>query len=52
MRIVGTLLVCLQPIPLVGALSLPALCLLSFLLYRRLLRRQGRVFSLPQAAEA
>lgn len=52
MRIVGALLVCLQPIPLVGAFSLPALCLLSFLLYRRLLRRQGRVFALPEAVEA
>lgn len=52
MRVVGTLLVCLQPIPLVGAFSLPALCLLSFLLYRRLLRRQGRVFAVPAAVEA
>ena len=52
MRIAGALLVCLQPIPLAGALSLPALCLLNFLLYRRLLRRQGRVFALPEVVEA
>jgi hypothetical protein len=52
MRIAGALLVCLQPIPLVGALSLPAMGLLNFLLYRRLLRKQGRVFSLPKAVQA
>lgn len=53
MRFVGALLVCLQPIPLVGAFSLPALCLLSFLLYRRLLRREGRVFApVPQVMQA
>lgn len=52
MRIVGALLVCLQPIPLVGAFSLPAMCLLNFLLYRRLLRRQAQVFSLPEVVQA
>ena len=52
MRIAGALLVCLQPIPLVGALSLPAMGLLNFLLYRRLLRKQGRVFALPKVMEA
>lgn len=52
MRLAGFVLVCLQPIPFVGALSLPAMGLLSFLVYRRLLRRQGRVFALSQAVEA
>lgn len=52
MRIVGALLVCLQPIPLVGAFSLPAMCLLNFLIYRRLLQRQGQVFALPGVVEA
>lgn len=52
MRIVGTVLVCLQPIPLVGAFTLPAMCLLNFMLYRRLLRRQARVFAVPEAVGA
>lgn len=52
MRLVGALLICLQPIPVLGAFTLPAMCLLNFLLYRRLLRRQGRVFPLPEAVEA
>ncbi len=52
MRLVGALLICLQPIPVLGAFTLPAMCLLNFLLYRRLLRRQGRVFPLPGAVEA
>lgn len=52
MRFAGAVLVCLQPIPFAGALSLPALGLLNFLLYRRLLRRQGRSLSVSQAVEA
>ncbi|HVR97876.1 MAG TPA: hypothetical protein VMW27_14755, partial [Thermoanaerobaculia bacterium] len=52
MRLVGVLLICLQPIPILGAFTLPALCLFNFLIYRRLLRRQGRVFPLPQTVEA
>lgn len=51
-RFAGAVLICLQPIPFVGALSLPTMGLLNFLLYRRLLRRQGRVLPVPQAAEA
>jgi len=46
MRLAGLVLICLQPIPFAGALSLPTLGLLNFLVYRRLLRRQGRVFAL------
>jgi hypothetical protein len=52
MRLAGAVLVCLQPIPLVGALSLPAMGLLNFLVYRRLLRRQGRVLPFAQVVEA
>ncbi len=51
-RFLGFLLVCLQPIPIVGAVSLPAMGLFNFLIYRRLLRRQGRDLTLPKAVEA
>lgn len=52
MRLVGAVLICLQPIPVVGAFTLPALCLLNFLLYRRLLRSQGRVLAVPRTVAA
>jgi hypothetical protein len=51
-RIVNLFLICLQPVPLLGALTLPAMCLTNFLVYRSLLRRQGRLFPLAEPLPA
>ena len=42
-RFVNLVLICLQPIPLLGMLTLPLMCLTNFYVYRSALRRQGRL---------
>lgn len=39
-RVINLVLLCLQPIPGIGMLALPAMCLTSFYFYRMLLKRQ------------
>jgi hypothetical protein len=41
-RLVNLLLICLQWIPLLGAVTLPLMCLTNFTVYQAALRRQGR----------
>jgi hypothetical protein len=40
-RIVNLVLICLQPVPILGAFVLPAMALTNYWIYRRSLRRQG-----------
>lgn len=49
-RILNLILILLQPIPILGAFTLPAMALSNFVLYRRLVRR--RAASLPTLGEA
>lgn len=51
-RAVSLLLICLQPVPLLGAFSLPLMGLANFLVYRGLLRRQGRAILVRAPAPA
>ena len=41
-RLLSLILIGLQPVPLLGMLTLPLLCLLNFTIYQALLRRQTR----------
>jgi hypothetical protein len=41
-RILNIVLIMLQPIPLLGTLTLPLMCITNFLVYQALLRRQAR----------
>jgi hypothetical protein len=41
-RIVNLVLIVLQPVPLLGALTLPAMCLVNYSVYRRVIERQRR----------
>lgn len=46
-RIINFVLICLQPIPLLGSLTLPLMCLANYTVYRAALTRQGqRAFAL------
>jgi hypothetical protein len=40
-RLVNGTLLCLQPVPVVGAFTLPLMCLTNYSVYRSTLRRQG-----------
>ncbi len=41
-RLINVVLLCLQPIPFFGALTLPLMCLTNYVVYQAALRRQGR----------
>jgi len=42
-RFINMFLLCIQPIPLLGMLTLPLLCLVNFSVYQALIRRQSSV---------
>lgn len=51
-RIVNVVLLCLQPVPLLGGLTLPLMCLTNYMVYQAALRRQSqrRFAGAPQPA--
>lgn len=42
-RVVNICLLCLQPVPILGAVTLPLMCLTNYAVYQAALRRQGRL---------
>ena len=53
-RLFTLLLICLQPVPILGMFTLPLMALTSYLLYRSALRREGSKLSrdLPNGVPA
>ena len=49
-RVINLVLILLQPVPLLGMITLPLMCLTNFLVYRSALQRQGRL-RLPPAPQ-